>query len=815
MVRIGAFAKWNLYSLLLALCAASLTYSDALRRPDLWWYDTVVATQPLEIPADVLIVEIEADTINRRDASRRGWTKSDTAYLLRMLGASRPAVIYLDEALHLSDPTDSDGQRLLSEAIKASGRVLLPIYLTHAQSDISGFRTPVPEYANAALGLTQTLFTADVDGVVRYVPLSITNEDIRWQHSSVGLGNALTHDLPGTLPRSFGFTPRLPESQWREDNLMLLRALPSKSRYRISTARQILNGEISAASISGQVIIVGMGAHEKRLATPGAWGKPLVVSRLELIAHAFQTFRTKTWPIAGSRVSVSIAAGVYVALVLMLVAIARDRMVLSLTVVSVVLLFVIGGVLLSNFGIWLPIASSVCVLIAAYPLWAWRRLSAIHGYIGSELERLRNEAGFSTSRRTTRLSKLTIDDQLAIINQTSEHLRQSKRFVEIVMDSQPVAIFVLDSNGHVLSANSAAIVLVKSCNPMGKVDHSSVEVIGSNINALLVRVNRTRSSHAGAAPSTCQLLGTDSAVSQGSYAQEVELSQLGSYWMGVTRIRPSVEHSPTASFRADRIIALADINNLTQAQRHREELLRFISHDMRSPLASILAVIELRTAAFEAATDDERFHDIKAYATHTIALAEEFLRIVYASAYSNSNFESVELLATLEAATELVKTLAVERGVSIAFFGCDFAVINGSHNLLVRMFANLLDNAIKFSPEGGTVSIAVVRAEDCYEISIYDNGDSLTHSSEQIEKLFEPFSQFTLDLTSLGAKGIGLGLAFVRVVAEKHEGTVKLERIETGTRVSIKLPAQVDASKTASAQDQVSSSDIVVESRTN
>ena len=110
--------------------------------------------------------------------------------------------------------------------------------------------------------------------------------------------------------------------------------------------------------------------------------------------------------------------------------------------------------------------------------------------------------------------------------------------------------------------------------------------------------------------------------------------------------------------------------------------------------------------------------------------------------------------------------------------------VPGDRFLLHQALANLVQNAIDFSPDGGCIRITARRGEDRLVVSVEDDGPGI--EAEYADKVFEKF--FSLRRPGTDKKSTGLGLNFVREVAQLHGGFVRLENTEPGLRASLFLP---------------------------
>jgi CHASE2 domain-containing sensor protein/two-component sensor histidine kinase len=213
------------------------------------------------------------------------------------------------------------------------------------------------------------------------------------------------------------------------------------------------------------------------------------------------------------------------------------------------------------------------------------------------------------------------------------------------------------------------------------------------------------------------------------------------------------------------------------ADRQREEALQLLSHDMRAPQVSILTLLQSghdrADPAFERRIADN--------AGRTLALAESYVQLARAESRQLATTRFDLSQALLDAADTLWPQ-AEARGVRVATRADPSEVlVDGDQGLLTRAVMNLIDNAIKYGPAGGVVDCDVaVEGASCV-CTIRDQGPGLP--AEVLDHLYEPFRR-----GAGGRTGAGLGLAFVRTVAERHGGSIRYERREDGAVFVLRLP---------------------------
>jgi PAS domain S-box-containing protein len=212
------------------------------------------------------------------------------------------------------------------------------------------------------------------------------------------------------------------------------------------------------------------------------------------------------------------------------------------------------------------------------------------------------------------------------------------------------------------------------------------------------------------------------------------------------------------------IFTLTDISKLKEMERTRAETLSFVSHDLRSPLVSILAIIDNAQSG-----NDDTIPNIRRYAERALSYTESFLQLARAEA-DNISFYECDLHSIVDNAREYVYELAGKKQINISANHCDEdAWIWGNGDLLERMVINLLDNAIKYSGDGTEVNIALKTSDTKAIISISDQGIGIP--KEDIPLLFEQFHRGSSE-DSRAQRGAGLGLRFIAVTLQRHSGDI-------------------------------------------
>jgi len=232
-------------------------------------------------------------------------------------------------------------------------------------------------------------------------------------------------------------------------------------------------------------------------------------------------------------------------------------------------------------------------------------------------------------------------------------------------------------------------------------------------------------------------------------------------------------------------------NRALVRERQLREFLAIVSHDLRAPLANVQGFLEI---VLHSRLDDEQRESIlRALANARRAgslvanLLQDAALEAKASPLKKSSVQVNDVVAAVAewagAAAELKKIrLAVHLGNGLP------AVFADSLGLS-RVLANLIDNAVKFSPEGTVVKVATGLREELVWIAVEDSGPGLPHASSQ--NLFQPFYRSP---THPQHGGTGLGLYIVQRLVEEMDGRIHVERLPgRGSRFTVLLPAVRDA----------------------
>ncbi|MET0365283.1 MAG: CHASE2 domain-containing protein [Sphingobium sp.] len=711
--------EWWIVGLGLSLLAGLLAFDGTLRRADAAFYDLLRQVDGRAPDPAILLVTL--DDASLREVGPWPWPRERHAELIGRLDAAGARMIGYDVLFLEPKPSDA----ALAQAMAGRTPVFLPFVVD--RPGLNGadhaVQLPVPILHRAAAGLGHVSVAGDPDGPVRHGWLWDGGAAGGLAHLIVRMGERL-----GVRPPDGGDAP------------ILIPFTGPSGHYPSISAVAVLSGQVPPELLRGRVILVGATAPGLGDQHPVAVGPGGTMAGVELQANLLDGLIHHRLIREGGTLAALLAALPCLWLMLLALRLLPPRR--SLVVLGVLLLVLLGGsaITLLVFRFWAPPATAALTLLLVYPLWSWRRLAATHGFMTEELERLRQEPDVLAIDRLSDSGLDPITRQSQLLQDAIGRLRDLRAFIASILNQLPDMVVVTDGAGRILFANSRASLT------------ATPPVQGTMLGAVLGNL-RPAPGHAApeglTAGSSILVTADDRALSY-SLAPWTDGSGQAAGW----------------------IARFSDITPLRAIEAQREEILRFLTHDMRSPQASILAC--LSTAGAEE-IDADLSARVAAYARRTLDLADGFVRLARAE-MQRYGLEPVSMADIMVDAADELWPQARTAGIRIATLGEEREIWGlGDRSLLTRALINLLGNALKFSPPGGEVRIAIdTRALDGRDVAlcmVEDDGPGV--AAELLPTLFTRFAS-----THGGqgeGEGIGLGLAFVAAVARGHGGRVWCE----------------------------------------
>jgi len=243
---------------------------------------------------------------------------------------------------------------------------------------------------------------------------------------------------------------------------------------------------------------------------------------------------------------------------------------------------------------------------------------------------------------------------------------------------------------------------------------------------------------------------------------------------------------------AEEILQLAN-TEMQRAMRVKDEFLASMSHELRTPLTGILGLSEvLQMEAYGVLNEKQlkALKNIEASGRHLLDLINDILDLSKIEAGKlEMQFDNCALEEICHASLQMTKSMAHQKRQNVSFsMSPASVVVRADGRRLKQMLVNLISNAIKFTPQNGSLGLEVTLNKDAHQVGlmVWDKGVGI--AAENLSKLFKPFVQLDSRLARQYS-GTGLGLSLVYRMAELQNGSVSVEsQLGEGSRFTIFLP---------------------------
>lgn len=719
------------------------------QRFDLLLLDLEASVNTPQIDPQIILVEIDDPSLE--EVGVWPWDRQVHAELINKIDSYGPRAIAYDVLfVEASDPV-SDAA--LADALAQSGKVVLPHSFAPKPNARSG---EVPLYPldllqESAGAIGHVALTPDVDGVARRFELVRPNAD-------GARGDAFPHFAVKTLElagvsQSYFVTEPSPIS-----TTAIVR-YGARGAVASIPASAVLSGSAPPEFFAGAIVFVGATSPGlgDRYSVPSHAGR--ILTGVEMQAHLANAIM---------RDDLIEEADAALALALQILAVTilfasfwrlspRSALIVALSLIAGLFAASFASLMLAN--VWLRVGGALLAVVIAYPLWGWRRLASVSRFLESEAVSLREVAslpragGRGNGRRNPEGFDV-VAQQVALLKRLTKGVSGNLKLIQDVINASPDVMLVTDGEGRVTMGNFAAESLFGTA---PKADGFAL-------------------------PELFQLV--DGALDDAR--DELNLADGRSFWLASADLDKEL---------GSQVFCLREITQIKEAERQRRETLEFLSHDMRSPQ---VAIISLTREANEALTIEERFARIEDQSRRTLKLTDDFVQIARIS-NEGVEREDAEVGSIVQEAADRAFPLAHRRKIKVGFEPPEEPVFaNVDAFAIARMLDNLISNAVKFSPEGSSVKLELEAPEgESFVISVADTGPGLSQ-----ERLDAPFARFGARDTSAGTSAetssgpssgpsSGLGLAYVKQVVDRHQGTILVESgAGKGTRFVIRLPYQ-------------------------
>ena len=750
--------------LMLAAGVAAASGWQWLSRFDGVVYDHALRHGWREAPRDIVIVAIDDDSLQA--IGPWPWRRAIHAEAVKQVHAGGARSVLLNLLLTEADPTQDAA---LASALPGA-HVILP--MAPPTPGNAGERALLPVAPlRTAVQISHADAAADADGVVRRATLWAGQAGQWWPHPALALLQT-TAPGPGWPPPA-----QPPGAMWQRASNWLIPYLPRDQRIPQVSYADLLRAQIPQGFFLDRDVLIGVTARGlgAGVRTPIDREGELTPG-IEVIAQVLHGLR-QGWQVRSlpPAIQAALSAGVILLLWASLRRSTPRQALLACAGVCLAALALAWGLLQAD--LWWPPSALALGALLCHPLWSWQRMERTAQALEAELQAIRGD-GVTTASPDS-LPGDYLQQRTTAVRQASAALRHDHQTLSRTLSALPDAVFVLDHSGRIKQLNQQAL---------GLIGQTESHARGLPLDTAL----------AGWTPQeapTWQML-----VERACESRQMQRSE-ATHLSGEHRLVSLMSAGSPAD--ADVLVCAADVTALREAELQRAELLGFIAHDLRSPPASLISLVELRRLGGGGLSEAEVLSHVETMARQTLSLCEELLQVMRAENRPLST-TSGDLSRLADEVIRDMQPQALARQQRLLRAPGDPACVPAVFDdyLLHRALGNLIGNAIKFGPPGSEVCVSARAESGGVLLAVQDQGPGIPAS--ELGRLFRRYERVEQGRPSKLAAGIGLGLVFIDTVARRHGGRVQVHnQAGAGARFELWLP-QASTESRGQAEDPVS-----------
>ncbi len=747
---IALWVKRVVLSCLLLGLVGLLSLIPVVRDSEMRLVDTFfrLAPRPSQSSA-VLLVLIDEDSL--RQYGRWPWPRELLSQLTSSLTQKGAGAIGLD--ILMSEPQSLESDAALAKSLKASGHVVIAGKIG-TFPDGPHWVPPVSALASAAVAVGHVQAVLDADSICRrFPPRELTIDGPRLAFA-VEVARQIDPPSVSKFLASYKIPPPDDEPNISRAAPVLVRIPFRRDGFETISASGVLRGNTLGTRFSGRPVLVGFGATEvgDRLNTPLSTELP--APGIEVHAQILDAILT-----GRSLHEVSLLSATVVLAITCLIVVAafgRWRNWASVAVVfglaialytGAFLTFLWTSRLLPAGAMLLAVILGPLVVFTADFVVVERSLTQQLRSLRSWLRKMGRETGFPAGELSWKLD---------LLQKLQTELGSLYELHKTLVESSQDLIAIYDEKGNLLLNNQAFAAALTS---------SASLTLGQ------LRQQWTANDDAPVAN-----LGP---IEEG----EVHFGQ-ALYSVRIVPL-PSTRLSPGGGS----IVTLSNLQARVERDRARAEALAFITHELRTPLASIQGFADLMINYPGSPDSEGAAETISWESKRLLALINSYLDVLRLDAGAKPvRTEFLELHDIVRQVFEILRPLAAGANMRLLLETDTAVLTRGDANLISGAVLNLVSNAIKYGKPGTDIRVRCLSREPDVVIAVQN--ESVPVPLEDIPHLFDLY--YRGRNVGKGKSGWGLGLAFVKRVAEKHGGGVTAESESTGMTFQIHLPAKTE-----------------------
>lgn len=735
---------------MLFLLVAALSTIPVIRDFEARLTDTYFRITPAPQHSQAVLILIDDESL--RQYGRWPWSRVLLARILDNLRHAGAGVIGID--ILLSEPQSPEADQALHDALQDS-RPDVIVDRIGSYSDGPRWIEPLPEFSHAATAVGHAQAVLDIDSVCRrFPPRELTISGSRWAFA-VEVARHTDEHATNSFLASYGVPSTDDASPVATAKPMLVSIAYRRNRFDTISARTVLEGG-DLSLIRGRPVLLGFGSGETtdRLTTPLTTELPtpgieVHAQILEAILNGRILHETPWW------------ASMLVLLGTCGVVAAGFRRWRGWSAVPVFLLlatafYAVGW--LCFLRSWLLPAGAMMLATAAGPLLIYTGdFVIVERSLGRQLREVR--AWLASQPQSDSAAKGSdLSWKLGLLQKLQRELGSLYELHRTLLESTQDLVAIFNERGELLLQNQA-LAAVCSADSSGRLSLQELQ---------------SRWKPTDEAPLTERGAVREGEVHLGGELYSVRIVPL-----------PPTALSPGGGT----IVTLASLKARAERDHARSEALGFITHELRTPLSSIQGYAQLMMQYPDAEDCKQAPETIYWESKRLLALINSYLDVLRLDAGAKSLANDVldveemvrrvfDILQPLAAAAKM--RLVVECKAPITMVA-DAALLQGA-------VLNLVSNAIKYGKSNSEIGVVCGRANGEITIGVHNVGAPIP--PESLARLFDAY--YRAPNIEKSKAGWGLGLAFVKRIAEKHGGAIRAESLATGNFFELHLPDRTE-----------------------
>ena len=733
---------------------------------------------------DVALVLIDDASLNRY--GRWPWKRSMLARVVRAAAAERPKALGLD--ILLLEKEDEEDDREFAASLKAAGNVVLVSKISNSPGG-KLWEEPLPLFSRSAVAIGHAQAVLGPDSICRSVPVQeLTIEGPRWalalEVARVALGTPLRDDgqflrlgkigIPAIgetsqveVPGGESASPRFLAINYRGQ----LEAGETPPPFLAFSVIDLLEGR-AHDQLRGKALLVGFGSTEIRDRLPTPVSGRIPMPGVEIHANLVDTILAgrglKAW---GTAPQLVLLLGFTLVATWMVLRSPGWRGLLSL--MTLIVVSYLGSYLLFAWAHQLiEFGPFLCAGVLAGPVAQLQNLISLDVRVTQGLRQLQIALRQTTPDKPRHVStalrsemKPPLGDlhwKINLLQELQTELTSLYAFDETLLNAigDGLAVFASDHRLVFCNPRWQSFCARQNWNP------------SANLDELTSTFNE----------STGSKLRDSLAQPGGQFDSEVQWGD-SLFQLRAMRLPSTPETNPAGLT----LLVVTDLTARMERDRARAEALSFVTHELRTPLVSIQGFAEYLLRYPGQAASNEAAATIFRESGRLVAVINTYLDVLRLEAGSRPlRRESFDVRDTVNQVKQVLQPLAEASKILVTTeIASDLPALEGDPHLIAGALVNLLGNALKYTAHGKEVKLRVLAESNMIVMEVWNPGPVIP--PRELKRLFEPF--YRGSEREGATPGWGLGLAFVKRIAEQHGGKVEASsEPELGTFFRVHLP---------------------------